>query len=99
MVFEWDERKRRRNLADREIDFVDVVTVFDAAERIAFEDVRKDYGERRFVILCPIRGRLFHVTYTIRSSNRRIISARKANRREQRIYGRHRTGYQGGADD
>jgi uncharacterized DUF497 family protein len=96
-VFEWDERKRRRNLADRGVDFFDVLSVFEAPQRLEFEDIRKDYGERRHVILCPVEGRLFHVTYTMRGSNRRIISARKANRREQRIYERHRDAHAGGS--
>lgn len=52
-MFEWDERKRRRNLAERGIDFLDVLAVFAAPERIEFEDSRKDYGQRRFVVLCP----------------------------------------------
>jgi uncharacterized protein len=96
-VFEWDERKRRRNLADRGVDFFDVLSVFEAPQRLEFEDIRKHHGERRHVILCPVEGRLFHVTYTMRGSNRRIISARKANRREQRIYERHRDAHAGGS--
>ena len=96
-MFDWDERKRRRNLAEHGIDFLEVLSVFDASHRVEFEDTRKDYGERRHVILCPLEGRLFHVTYTVRGSNRRIISARKANRREQRIYARHRDAHAGGS--
>ena len=90
-MFEWDERKRCRNIAERAIDFVDVLSVFDDPERVEFEDARRDYRERRLVVLCPVQGRLFHVTYTLRGANRRIISARKANRREQRAYDRHRS--------
>jgi uncharacterized protein len=89
-VFEWDEQKRRHNLVEHRVDFLDVLAVFEDPDRIEFEDVRKDYGERRMVILCTLEGRLFHVTYTMRGANRRIISARKANKREQRIYGRYR---------
>ena len=89
-MFEWHEPKRRRNIAERGIDFLDVLSVFDDPERVEFADTRKDYGEERLVILCPVRGRLFHVTYTLRGANRRIISARKANKREQRVYERHR---------
>lgn len=96
-MFEWDEPKRRRNLAQHGIDFLDVLAVFDAAQRVEVEDTRKDYGERRYVILCPLEGRLFHVTYTVRGSTRRIISARKANRRERRIYERHRDPNAGGS--
>ena len=76
-MFEWDEQKRRRNLTEHSVDFVDMLAAFDAPQRIEFEDARKDYGERRFVILCPLEGRLFHVTYTMRGTNRRIVSARK----------------------
>jgi uncharacterized DUF497 family protein len=97
-VFEWDESKRRRNLARHGVDFFDVFTVFDARQRVEFEDIRKDYGERRYVILCLLEDRLFHVTYTVRGSRRRIISARKANRREHRIYDRYRNTHAGGPD-
>jgi uncharacterized DUF497 family protein len=96
-VFEWDERKRRQILTERGIDFLDLVAIFAAADRIEFEDARKDYGEGRFVILCPLEGRLLHVTYTMRGRNRRIISARKANKREQRVYERHRDAHEGGS--
>ena len=98
-MFEWDERKRQRNLVDRRIDFLDVLPVFEGPQRVEFEDLRQDYGERRFVILCPLAGRLIHVTYTMRGMKRRIISARKANRREQRIYERHRDADAGGSHD
>lgn len=97
-MFEWDEQKRRRTLAERGIDFVDVLAVFNAPQRVEFEDTRKDYGERRFVILCPLEGGLFHVTYTLRGEVRRIISARKANQRERRIYVRHRDTHASGPD-
>jgi uncharacterized DUF497 family protein len=93
-VFEWDEQKRRQILTERGIDLLEVLALFAAPERIEFEDVRKDYGERRFVLLCPLDGRLLHVTYTMRHGNRRIISARKANKREQRIYERYRNANQ-----
>jgi uncharacterized DUF497 family protein len=54
-VFEWDERKRRWTLAERGIDFLDVLSVFEAPQRIEFEDLRKDYGERRLVISVRLR--------------------------------------------
>jgi uncharacterized protein len=89
-MLEGDEAKRRRTLHARGIDFADVLAVFDDPRRLEVGEVRSDYGERRFVILCPLRGRLVHVTCTRRGSSRRIISARKANRREQRIHERYR---------
>jgi hypothetical protein len=89
-MFEWDERKRLRTIATRGIDFADITAVLDDPARVEVEDTRRDYGERRFLVLCPLGGRLLHVTYTLRGEARRLISARKANRREQRAYDRLR---------
>lgn len=94
-MFEWDEQKRQRNLAVRGIDFADMTGVLDDPARVEIEDTRRDYGERRFLVLCPVNGRLFHVTYTVRGQNRRIISARKANQKEHHAYERHRAHHQG----
>ena len=86
MQLEWDEAKRRANLIKHKVDFAGLASVFTDPKRVEVPDRRRDYGERRVVILCPVQGRLLHVTYTLRGSARRIISARKANRREQRFY-------------
>ena len=49
-------------------------------------DDREDYGEDRFIITGRANGRLLTVTYTERDGRIRIISARKATRREQDDY-------------
>jgi uncharacterized DUF497 family protein len=51
------------------------------------EDFRYDYGEPRFRLYGRVEGRLFVVTFTMRGDAHRIISARKANRKENRRYG------------
>jgi len=85
MSFEWDEPKRQRNQSEHGVDFADVASIFDlpTVERI---DDRFDYGEVRVRCLGEIGGRIYVVIYTWRGQNRRIISARKANVREQRTY-------------
>jgi len=90
MEFRWDEVKRRANLVKHGIDFRDLGPLFVEPHRIEIEDQRRDYGEPRLVLLGPFHGRLLHVTYTIRRGVRRIISARRANQREQRFYERYR---------
>jgi uncharacterized protein len=50
MRFIWDEEKRRSNLRDHEIDFVDAERVF-ARLTSTFEDDRFSYDEQRFVTL------------------------------------------------
>jgi uncharacterized DUF497 family protein len=88
-VFEWDEAKRQRNLAEHGIDFADVLEAFAKPARVEFADTRCDYGELRSVLLVPMRGRLLHITWTWRGRARRLISARKANAREQQRYARY----------
>lgn len=86
MRFDWHEAKRQWTLAERSIDFAQVAHCFDDPRRMIKRDLRKDYGEVRFNILGQIQGRLFHATFTLRGDVIWIISARKANRREQRLY-------------
>ncbi|ELR96738.1 hypothetical protein GLO73106DRAFT_00005360 [Gloeocapsa sp. PCC 73106] len=49
-------------------------------------DNRFDYGEVRKVLLGEVRGRVVFIVFTEREGNIRIISARKANRKEVRAY-------------
>jgi uncharacterized DUF497 family protein len=83
--FEWDEVKRAANLVKHGIDFIDIAPLFDG-EIIEAIDRRLDYGELRIRCLGEILGRVYAVAYTWRGNSRRIISARKANERETRIY-------------
>ncbi|MEK9140858.1 MAG: BrnT family toxin [Nitrospirota bacterium] len=84
--FEWDEAKRAGNLAKHGIDFVDAMEMF-AAPMFVKSDERKDYGEPRWQGLGIVQGRLMVVAYTKREPNTvRIISLRKANRREKDFY-------------
>ena len=85
MEFEWDERKRQRNLRLHKVDFIDVLPMFDGAT-LEIVDERFDYGETRIRCLGEIDGRVYVVVYTWRGIGRRIISARKANAREKRTY-------------
>ena len=88
MSFEWDEAKRTENIRERGIDFTDVLDLFDSPEAVVFIDNRKDYGELRFILLGILRGKLYQVVFTPRGRNTRIISARRANKRERRLYDR-----------
>jgi uncharacterized DUF497 family protein len=85
MAFEWDEEKRKGNLVKHGIDFLDVIPMFDGPTLEVVDD-RRDYRETRIYALGEIEGRVYAVAYTWRHANRRIISARKANAREQRKY-------------
>ncbi|MEP6891742.1 MAG: BrnT family toxin [Nitrospirota bacterium] len=80
---EWDEAKRKANIAKHGIDFLDVPEMFGSLMLVG-TDSRKDYGETRKVGFGFIRGRLMVVASTEREPNSiRIISAQKANTREE----------------
>ncbi|WP_084367867.1 BrnT family toxin [Rhizobium sp. RU36D] len=85
MELEWDEEKRQRNLRERGLDFADA-TRFDMESSVTRIDDRNDYGERRFVSLGPLDGRLHVLCWTQRGDRLRIISLRKANDREQKAF-------------
>lgn len=85
MAFEWDEDKRRSNLEKHGVDFIDAVKIFKnpTVERY---DERHDYGEDRRIAIGSFGGSYFVVVYTWRDANRRIISAWKAGRDDQKKY-------------
>lgn len=86
MRFEWDEAKRKANIAKHGIDFRDVPEMFTSLMLVG-SDVRKDYGETRKIGFGFVHGRLMAVAFTERAPNSiRIISARKANKREEAHY-------------
>jgi len=85
MDYEWDEAKRRSNLAVHGVDFNDVVH-FDWETAIEVEDTRHDYGEKRFIVYGLLGDRMTVLIYTQRRTAIRIISWRKANDREIRYY-------------
>ena len=84
-MFEWDEAKSRRNLRERGFDFEFAARIFEG-DLLEHEDRRRDYGERRLVSIGEINGEVFAIVYTWRGASRRIISARRARRRERDAY-------------
>ena len=89
--FEWDEGKSVACAAARGFDFAYAIGVFHDPDRLVEADARFDYGEKRFIVLGQIDGRVYAVVCTPRSGRMRVISARKANRKEVARYG-HDTG-------
>ena len=84
-MYEWDEDKSEQNLARHGLSFEDAETVF-SGPCVTFEDDRFDYGETRLITLGVLEGRVVVMVHTPRGENTRIISMRKANARERKIY-------------
>lgn len=85
MNYEWDEQKRTLNLTKHGVDFLNTAQ-FNWELSLIELDSRYDYSEQRFNALAPIDDRLYVMTFTRRDENIRIISFRKANKREVTYY-------------
>jgi hypothetical protein len=83
--YAWDEDKRKINLRDHKIDFV-AAYGFDWDTAITVIDDRENYGELREIAIGFIGVTLFSMAFTRRGELIRIISLRKAENREKRIY-------------
>lgn len=86
MYFEWDARKAAANLAKHGVDFETAKEVFlDTAALIHLDDSGQD--EERWRMIGIAAGKVLLVVYSEREGDVvRIISARKASRREERAY-------------
>ena len=87
MEFEWDPQKAAANLAKHAVSFEDAATAFgDPLGRI-MTDPRHSTEEERLVLLGLSQSKhLLAVMYVDRGETIRIISARRATRRERRTY-------------
>lgn len=80
-----DPKKEGRNISQRGLS-LDLAEQLDWATALIWEDRRKDYGERRYCVLGFIEDRLHSVVLTPRDGKPRVISLRKANKREVKRY-------------
>jgi uncharacterized protein len=82
VAYEWDPTKRVKNLSVHGVDFEDVERDFDWSTATVEEDTRHNYGERRWRAVGVLHGRVHVIIVTRRGPNIRLISARKASRKE-----------------
>lgn len=88
MLFEWDENKEKINISKHGLDFSTAALVFRDQNRLEwFDELHSDY-EDRYITIGEINGIavVLMVVYTERGDAIRLISARKATKRERRMY-------------
>lgn len=90
MRFEWDDNKNAANILKHGIDFIDVAGAFEDLMLVR-PDRRRDYGEDRFIGLGAMPRpsgppMIVVLIFTPLGARIRIISARKAKRREIQDY-------------
>jgi uncharacterized DUF497 family protein len=86
MIYERDKAKNQSNFSKHGLDFGDAEQVL-TGPCVSFLDDRFDYGEERVVTLGLLAGRAVVIVHAPRGGDTtRIISMRKANKREQESY-------------
>ena len=89
-MFEWDSAKAKSNLKKHGISFEEAQSVFYDEFAVQFFDEEHSSDEERFLMLgMSVDTNLLIVCHCERSGGSviRIISARKATRKEQAFYG------------
>lgn len=90
MRLEFDPAKSERNARERGLPF-ERAEHFEWPSAIVAADVRRDYGETRLVATGMLDGRLHVLCFSRIEDGIRVISLRKANRREVLEYGQAKT--------
>ena len=81
----FDPDKDARNIAERGLSFERVADL-DWDTAVIIVDTRRDYGELRMRVMARLDGVLHAAVVTPRGEDLRVISFRRANRREVRLY-------------
>jgi hypothetical protein len=85
MLVEWDPKKAASNFGKHRVRFADSVAVLEDERAITVRDFEED-EERWISIGSDTLGRVLVMVYTLRAQRIRIISARRATRRERIQY-------------
>jgi uncharacterized protein len=86
MVFDWDVNKAEANERKHRLSFSYVSRVFQDPGHVHFDASRPEDGEIRRKAVGVIGGKRYCVVYTMRDEVCWIISARRTNPKEDRLY-------------
>lgn len=85
MLIDFDPAKDAAN-QDKHGLSLGMALALDWDQALVWVDGRHEYGELRMIALAPSTGILYYVAFVDRADARRVISLRKANRREVKHY-------------
>ena len=89
MRFTFDPAKQSSSIKKHGYDLADVQKLIESRRTLTFEDNRFDYGEARFVTMGLLSDVVVVIVTTETESEIRVISMRKADKHEQKIYFEH----------
>ena len=85
MLIDFDSEKNRSNISKHGVSLALAIEL-DWDNALVWADARRDYGESRMIALVARTEILYYVAFVDRGPIRRIVSLRRANRREVRHY-------------
>ncbi|MFZ7216548.1 BrnT family toxin [Avibacterium avium] len=85
MKIEFDESKNKQNIKSRQLSFQQAAEL-DWQQALIWQDDRFEYGEIRYSALALLGDRLHFIRFKFIPQGIRVISFRKANRREVQKY-------------
>ncbi|HEV2175813.1 MAG TPA: BrnT family toxin [Terriglobia bacterium] len=90
MIYEWDPAKAASNLRRHGVSFAEATSVFLDPAALTFGDPDHSDGEEREITIgVSVKERVLFVSHCARGDRIRIISARKATRRERSQHAGH----------
>ena len=85
--FQWDKGNSGKNVRKHGIHDMECEEVFFDPEKKLFEDIFHSGIEERYILLGSTKeGKVLFVVFTIRNNLVRVISARKINKKEKKLY-------------
>jgi uncharacterized DUF497 family protein len=91
-IFEWDYKKAKTNILKHQISFEDATSVFKDENMISIFDEKHSENEDRWITIgMDLKTRTLVVVHTFvffdkETTKIRVISARKATKKEQKVY-------------
>jgi uncharacterized DUF497 family protein len=87
MYFIWDEEKNKANIKKHDVSFEQAAMIFYDEQKLEKYDIEHSVFEDRSIVIGQAKGNvLFVVNVEIDEETIRIISARKATKRERGAY-------------
>lgn len=87
LEFEWDRKKAARNIQKHQVSFAEAARVFGDTLAYTYVDSAHSQGEQRYITIgMSDQRRILVVAHVTRDGLIRIVSARKATRRERKAY-------------
>lgn len=87
LIFEWDLKKAKTNMGKHGVSFEEASTAFKDPLSLTINDPLHSSDEKRLVLIgMSYNNRILVVIHTERGDNVRVISARKATKKERKYY-------------